>query len=266
MSTLAPPRGYCKRIIPCLDVDSHGRTVKGIKFQGLRDIGDPVALAAEYQRQGADELCFLDISASHEGRDTMAHLVERLADELMIPFTVGGGISSLPQVVDLLSRGADKVSINSSAVRNPRLIKEIADECGSQCCVLAIDARRRPDSPDDKPEWDVLVKGGREVTGLEAVAWAKEAVALGAGEILLTSWDRDGTGDGFDCTLTAAISDAVGVPVIASGGASGPETFTEVFQAGKADAALAATIFHDGVWTVNGLKQVLAEAKLPVRL
>lgn len=255
--------GYCKRIIPCLDVDSNGRTVKGIQFQGLRDIGDPVTLAALYEEQGADELVFLDISASHEGRKTMACLVERIAEVLRIPFTVGGGISTLEQVLSLLEKGADKVSVNSSAVRNPQLIAEIANECGSQCCVLAIDARKRPGK---EKEWDVLVKGGREITGLEAIAWAKQAVALGAGEILLTSWDKDGTGSGFDCDLTAAISEAVSVPVIASGGASGPDSFIEAFTLGKADAALAASIFHDGHWRVDTLKRVLHEADVAVRL
>lgn len=258
--------GYCKRIIPCLDVDSHGRTVKGIQFQGLRDIGDPVEMAALYEAQGADELVFLDISASHEGRQTMAGLVERIADVLRIPFTVGGGISTLPQVVDLLQRGADKVSINSSAVRNPQLINEIATHCGNQCCVLAIDARYHG-KRFGRDSWDVLVKGGREVTGLDALDWAKEAVDRGAGEILLTSWDKDGTRSGFDCDLTAQLSQAVGVPVIASGGGFGPDTFVDVFTRGHADAALAASIFHDGQWTVNSLKQaIIAHADLPMRL
>lgn len=260
---------FCKRIIPCLDVDSNGRTVKGVQFQGLRDLGDPVEMAAEYEAQGADELVFLDISASHEGRKTLAALVERVARRLSIPFTVGGGISTLEQVRELLQLGADKVSVNSSAVRRPELIAEIAQTFGSQCCVLAIDARKRV-SQSALPEWDVLVKGGREITGLEAVAWANQGMALGAGEILLTSWDKDGTGDGFDLALTRAVSQAVNVPVIASGGAFGPETFVNVFdngpQGGWADAALAASIFHDGHWKVADLKQVLAKNGLTVRL
>jgi imidazole glycerol-phosphate synthase subunit HisF len=258
--------GFCKRIIPCLDVDSHGRTVKGIQFQGLRDIGDPVEMAVAYERQGADELVFLDISASHEGRDTLADLVSRIARELSIPFTVGGGISSLEQVVDLLARGADKVSVNSAAVRNPGLIQEIASHCGSQCCVLAVDARRVEQFDPLQPQWDVLVKGGRERTGLEALAWAQQAVALGAGEILLTSFDRDGTGDGFDNALNRRLSETLPVPVIASGGASGPESFIHAFNEGQADAALAATIFHDGHWHIQDLKHELARQGIAVRL
>ena len=258
---------FCKRIIPCLDVDSNGRTVKGVQFQGLRDIGDPVELALRYEEQGADELVFLDIAASHEGRETLANVVEAVAACLRIPFTVGGGISTLAQVQRLLERGADKVSINSAAVRNPRLIAEIATTFGSQCCVLAIDAKRSASPhPSGRPSWDVLVKGGREVTGLDALDWAQEAVGLGAGEILLTSWDKDGTGDGFDLELTRLLSQSLPVPVIASGGASGPESFINVFSEGCADAALAATIFHDGHWRVDALKAVLAEAGVAVRL
>ena len=253
----------CKRIIPCLDVDSYGRTVKGIQFQGLRDIGDPIELAIEYQRQGADELVFLDISASHEGRKTMVELVSKVAAALSIPFTVGGGISTLEQVNTLLAEGADKVSVNSSAVRRPGLLSEIAQAHGNQCCVLAIDAKRSNGQAD---RWDVLVKGGRErVEGLDAISWAQQAVQLGAGEILLTSWDRDGTGEGFDNLLTQAVSSSVSVPVIASGGANGPSSFIDVFTTGQADAALAASIFHDGDWTVNRLKEALAEAAIPVR-
>jgi imidazole glycerol-phosphate synthase subunit HisF len=258
--------GFCKRIIPCLDVDSNGRTVKGIQFQGLRDIGDPIAMAVEYERQGADELVFLDISASHEGRDTMASLVKNIARELSIPFTVGGGISSLDQVIELLANGADKVSINSAAVRNPNLISEIATHCGSQCCVLAIDARRAIQPVEGRASWDVLIKGGREKTGLDALNWAKQAVALGAGEILLTSFDRDGTGDGFDNALNRQLSEALPIPIIASGGASGPESFIHAFEDGLADAALAATIFHDGHWHIEALKRHLAEHGVPVRL
>ncbi len=251
----------CRRIIPCLDV-AGGRTVKGIKFQNLRDIGDPVALAVVYQEQGADELLFLDISASHEGRETMFHVVEQVAESLMIPFTVGGGVSTLAHVKKLLNCGADKVSVNTAAVYNPQLIKEIADECGSQCCVLAIDARRRSDGNG----WEVLTHGGRKIAREDALAWAKEAVELGAGEILLTSWDRDGTHEGFDLELTRAFADALPVPVIASGGASGAGSFVDVFQQGHADAALAASIFHDGEWTVEGLKEVIKQEGIPVRL
>ena len=259
-------QGFCKRIIPCLDVDSNGRTVKGVKFQGLRDIGDPVEMALAYEAQGADELVFLDISASHEGRQTLVKLVKRIAHDLRIPFTVGGGISSLEQVLALLEAGADKVSINSAAVKNPQLIEEIATRCGRQCCVLAIDAKRAEHLVDGRSSWDVLVKGGREKTGLDALNWAKMAVSLGAGEILLTSFDRDGTGDGFDNALNRQLADALPVPIIASGGASGPESFIHAFFDGHADAALAATIFHDGHWHIQDLKHVLVEAGLPLRV
>jgi cyclase len=252
----------CKRIIPCLDVDSSGRTVKGVKFQGLRDMGDPVAMATLYQAQGADELVFLDIGASHEDRKTMLEVVRRVADVLMIPFTVGGGISKLEHVQALLAAGADKVSINTAAVTNPDLIRQIAETCGRQCCVLAIDARQNKDHPDS---WQVLTHGGRKTTHLDALQWAQAAVELGAGEILLTSWDQDGTRCGFDLPLTRTLAEALPVPVIASGGASGPQSFIDVFQNGAADAALAASIFHEGDWTVANLKAVLAEAGITVR-
>jgi cyclase len=250
----------CKRIIPCLDVDK-GRTVKGVKFQGLRDIGDPVELAVAYQEQGADELLFLDISASVEGRETMRDVVERVAERLMIPFTVGGGVSVLSDVLILLEKGADKVSVNTAAVNRPELISEIAVECGSQCCVLAVDAKKKPDGSG----WEVLTHGGRTPTGLDALAWATKAVALGAGEILLTSWDQDGTLEGFDLELTRTFAQALPVPVIASGGASGPQSFIDVFGPGAADAALAASIFHDGTYTVGEIKQALAQQGVPVR-
>lgn len=249
----------CKRIIPCLDVDS-GRTVKGVRFKALRDIGDPVELAMEYQRQGADELVFLDISATPAGRETMFGLVERVADTLSLPFMVGGGITSLAQVERLLACGADKVSVNTAAVKDPCLIGEIAGTCGSQCCVLAIDAKRNGDS------WEVLTHGGRKPAGIDALKWAIEAVERGAGEILLTSWDRDGTLEGFDIELTAAFSTALPVPVIASGGAKGPDSFADAFTKGKADAALAASIFHDGTWTVSALKQELKKKGIEVRI
>jgi len=250
----------CKRIIPCLDVDN-GRTVKGVQFQNLRDVGDPVELAVVYQDQGADELLFLDISATYEGRDTMRHVVKQVAEVLMIPFTVGGGVSTLDHVMQLLQCGADKVSVNSAAVNRPELIQDIADQCGSQCCVLAIDARRN----ESDTGWDVLVRGGRDNTGLDALEWAKEGVRLGAGEILLTSWDQDGTRTGFDLELTGIFSRELPIPVIASGGASGPESFIEVFQQAQADAALAASIFHDGQWTVHDLKQVITQEGIPIR-
>jgi imidazole glycerol-phosphate synthase subunit HisF len=249
----------CKRIIPCLDVHG-GRTVKGVRFQRLRDVGDPVALAQAYQDQGADELVLLDISATVESRKTMVGVVERVAAVLAIPFTVGGGVSSLGDVKELLAHGADKVSVNSAAVARPRLIDEISTECGSQCCVLAVDARRNPSGSG----FEVLTHGGREPTGIDALAWAAEAVRRGAGEILLTSWDRDGTHDGFDLELTASFSRQLPIPVIASGGAAGPQSFVDVFNAG-ADAALAASIFHDGVWSVARLKDVLLRNGVEVR-
>jgi imidazole glycerol-phosphate synthase subunit HisF len=250
----------CKRIIPCLDVDA-GRTVKGINFRNLRDVGDPVALAEAYQDQGADELVFLDISATHEGRRTMVEVVRGVAARLMIPFTVGGGVSTLEQATRLLEAGADKISVNSAAVADPDLINAIAEEHGSQCCVLAVDVRSRADR-----KWDVLTHGGRRISGREAFEWATEAVKRGAGEILLTSWDRDGTRAGFDIPLTHAFAANLPVPVIASGGADGPESFAEVFGAGRADAALAASIFHDGDWTVGALKKYLDDLGIEVRL
>jgi cyclase len=251
----------CKRIIPCLDVDG-GRTVKGVRFQSLRDVGDPVEQALAYQEQGADEIVFLDISASVEGRETMLEVVERVAAGLSVPFTVGGGVASLDHVQALLARGADKVSVNTAAVLRPALLEEIASTCGSQCCVLALDARRKRDGDG----WEVLVHGGRTPTGLDALDWGAEAVERGAGEILLTSWDRDGTREGFDLPLTAAFAQRFPVPVIASGGGDGPETFVEVFRDGHADAALAASIFHDGRWTVVDLKRELRKAGIEVRM
>ncbi len=248
----------CKRIIPCLDV-ADGRTVKGVKFQGLRDVGDPVELAMRYQEQSADELMFLDISASHQGKETMLDMVEKVARDLMIPFSVGGGIRTLADVQKTLRAGADKVSVNTAAVNNPELIREIAQTCGSQCCVLAIDAQRRGD------HWVVLTHGGRTDTGLNALEWAQRGVDLGAGEILLTSWDRDGTREGFDIDLTRAFTEALTVPVIASGGADGPHSFVEVFEEAAADAALAASIFHDGHYTVEALKRAINEES-PVAL
>lgn len=253
--------GLCKRIIPCLDVKD-GRTVKGVKFQGLRDIGDPVELAQRYQDEGADELVFLDISASVEGRKTMVETVRQVARVLMIPFTVGGGISTMEDVKRLMDAGADKVSVNTAAVNRPELMTEIAQGYGSQCCVLAVDARKKTDGAG----WEVLTHGGRTATGLDAETWAKKAVELGAGEILLTSWDQDGTLEGFDIALTRAFATQLPIPVIASGGASGPQSFIDVFQLAQADAALAASIFHDGTWRVDDLKAVLAKAEIQVRV
>ncbi len=250
----------CRRIIPCLDVD-RGRTVKGVKFQGLRDVGDPAELAVAYQEQGADEVVFLDVSATVEGRRTMVAVVEKVAERLMVPFTVGGGVSTLAGVVELLAAGADKVSVNTAAVHRPELIGEISRECGSQCCVLAVDAKRRAGGG-----WEVLTHGGRRQSGLDALEWARRAVDAGAGEILLTSWDRDGTHEGFDLDLTRVFSGGLPVPVIASGGAGGPMSFVDAFLKGGADAALAASIFHDGLWTVGGLKAVLRTHGIEVRL
>lgn len=247
-----------KRIIPCLDV-SGGRTVKGVNFQNLRDVGDPVDLAVEYERQGADEITFLDISATVEQRATMIELVRRVARELSIPFTVGGGIRKLDDVKHLLDAGADKVSINSAAVARPQLIDEIAGECGSQCCVVAIDVR----TLNGKRE--VMVAGGRDKAGRQALEWAAECVDRGAGEILLTSWDRDGSLDGFDIEVTRDFATRFPIPIIASGGAAGPSCFIDVFQKAQADAALAASIFHDRTYTVGQVKQILQQAGVPVR-
>jgi len=264
--TQPPSRGLCHRIIPCLDV-SNGRTVKGVQFSNLRDVGDPVDLAERYQEEGADELMFLDISASVEGRQTMVSVVQRVAERLKIPFSVGGGIRELADAKRLLDAGADKVSVNTAAVNRPALIQDIAAAYGSQCCVLAIDARLN--QTGTVSSWDVLTHGGRQSTGRDALTWAEEAIALGAGEILLTSWDQDGTRAGFDLLLTRAFATRLGVPIIASGGAAGPESFMDVFSdapdGGAADAALAASIFHDGQWTVNGLKTILSKKGIRVR-
>jgi cyclase len=251
----------CKRIIPCLDVDG-GRTVKGVRFQGLRDVGDPAELAVIYQNQGADEIVFLDISATHEKRRTLIRVVEKVASNLMIPFTVGGGVSTQQQAALLLAAGADKISVNTAAVLRPPLIGEIAGEHGSQCCVVAIDAKRTQGGTG----WTVLTHGGRREAGRDAFLWAREAVRLGAGEILLTSWDQDGTRTGFDVPLTKLFAENLPVPVIASGGAAGPESFVEIFKLGSADAALAANIFHDGLWSVEALKRELKQRGIRVRL
>jgi cyclase len=248
-----------KRIVPCLDIKD-GQTVKGIQFENLRQAGDPVALAAAYARQGADELVFLDITATHEARSTFAALARRIAEVLDIPFTVGGGISSVAQVESLLRAGADKVSVNSAAVRRPDLVGELSKEFGSQCVVVAIDAR-----PDDAGNWLVHLNGGRIATEHRVLDWAKEAVARGAGELLLTSMAHDGTKGGFALELTRSVSEAVSVPVIASGGAGEQKHFLDVFELGKADAALAASVFHFGEIPIPALKQYLAEHGIPIR-
>jgi cyclase len=251
------------RVIPCLDVDA-GRVVKGVNFVGLRDAGDPVELAARYDAEGADELVFLDITASSDARDTIIDVVSRTAEQVFIPFTIGGGIRSVDDARRLLRAGADKVSINTSAVDRPELIGEIATEFGSQCCVVAIDARRRDAAGGG--DWQVFTHGGRTPTELDAVAWAQEVVDRGAGEILLTSMDRDGTRDGFDLPLTRAVTDAVSVPVIASGGVGSLDHFAEGVTDGGADAVLAASIFHFGEHTVAEAKAAMAAAGIVVRL
>jgi len=247
------------RIIPCLDTDGD-RVVKGVNFVGLRDAGDPVVLAARYNKEGADELVALDIAASRDRRSTFLETIRRVAAELSIPLTAGGGIRTLEDGRAVVRAGADKVTVNTAAVARPELITELSREFGAQAVVLAIDAKR------NGGHWDVMVRGGREPALRDAVEWAKSGVALGAGEIMLTSVDRDGTQIGFDTELTAEISAAVSVPVIASGGAKLPEHFVEIFKAGKADAALAASIFHDGVQPIRALKEFLAASGVEVRL
>lgn len=248
-----------KRIIPCLDVTA-GRVVKGTNFVNLRDAGDPVELAAEYDRQGADELVFLDITASSDERNIMLDVVRRTAEEVFIPFTVGGGLRSIEDIRAMLLAGADKTSLNTSAVQNPALITEGAKKFGSQCIVVAVDARRKPQGG-----WEVYIHGGRTSTGLDVIAWVKKVEALGAGEILLTSMDCDGTKDGYDLELTAAVSDAVGIPVIASGGVGNLEHIYEGLTVGKASAALAASIFHFREYTIAECKDYLAERNVVVR-
>ncbi|MCP9773595.1 imidazole glycerol phosphate synthase subunit HisF [Synechococcus sp. Tobar12-5m-g] len=249
-----------KRLIPCLDV-ADGRVVKGVNFVGLRDAGDPVELACRYDAAGADELVFLDIAASHQGRSTLVELVRHTAEALTIPFTVGGGIGSVEGITELLRAGADKVSLNSSAVRDPELVAAGARQFGCQCIVVAIDARRRADGSG----WDVFVKGGRENTGLDAVAWARRVVALGAGELLLTSMDGDGTQAGYDLALTRAVASAVAVPVIASGGAGCIDHIAAALEEGQAAAALLASLLHDGVLTIGQIKTGLLERGLLIR-
>ncbi len=252
---------YAKRIIPCLDVHN-GRVVKGVNFVNLRDAGDPVEIAKAYNKAGADELVFLDITATHEARSTVSELARRVAETVFIPFTIGGGIKTVGDFRSLLKEGADKISINSSAIRNPRLISDAADKFGRQCVVVAIDAKRRADNSG----WNVYVNGGRIDTGLDALEWAEKADTMGAGEILLTSMDCDGTKAGYDIELTKAVSEAVSIPVIASGGAGTPEHFKAALTDGKADAALAASLFHFKEIEINALKQYLKSENVPVRI
>lgn len=256
-----------KRIIPCLDVD-RGRVVKGTKFVNLRDAGDPVECAKEYDRQGADELVFLDITASSDNRTTMIDVVERTANECFMPVTVGGGIRSVEDIRAMLKAGADKTSLNTAAVENPELVRPGAQRFGSQCIVVAIDAKRSVGrgSQSEGHRWEVFTHGGRKATGMDAVKWAKKVESLGAGEILLTSMDADGTKQGYDITLTRAVSESVHIPVIASGGAGSLDHMVNVLGAGKADAVLAASIFHFGEYTVNDVKAFLREKGIPVRL
>lgn len=252
---------HTKRIIPCLDVKD-GRVVKGINFVGLKEVGDPVELAKSYYEQGTDELVFLDITATHEQRDTMVQVVEKVASAIFIPFTVGGGIRSVEDIRKMLLAGADKVSLNSAAVKNPKLIQEGAAIFGNQCIVLAVDGKKRQDGSG----WNVYVNGGRVDTGLDLLTWVKQAVELGAGEILLTSMDADGTKQGFDIALCKAVRDIVDVPVIASGGCGSLQHFAEVFDEDAADAALAASMFHYGEVSVPQVKRYLKERGIAVRL
>jgi cyclase len=252
-----------KRIIPCLDVDK-GRVVKGVQFVDIRDAGDPVEIARRYNEQGADEITFLDITASHEARDTTLLTVERMAGEVFIPLTVGGGVRELQDIRNLLNAGADKVAINSAAIHNPEFVAEAAQKFGSQCIVVAIDAKQVHHGDD--PRWEIFTHGGRKPTGINAIEWAKKMTAYGAGEILLTSMDRDGTKNGFDLDLTSRISDSVPVPVIASGGVGELQHLVDGIIEGKADAVLAASIFHFGEHTVPEAKQYMAERGIDIRL
>jgi imidazole glycerol-phosphate synthase subunit HisF len=263
---------HFKRVIPCLDVDA-GRVVKGVEFVDIRDAGDPIELAAHYDREGADELVFLDITATHEKRDTIAKLARATADEVFVPFTIGGGVRSIADAQAVLDAGADKVSVNSAALERPELLNELAGVFGAQCVVLAIDAKRRVGDADGSAggeeigslAWEAYLAGGRTPTGRDVVEWAREAVERGAGEILLTSMDRDGTSDGYDLALIRAVSDAVGVPVIASGGAGELEHLAQALAAG-ADAVLCASIFHYGRYTIAEAKAHLAASGIPVRV
>ncbi|MGN6828079.1 imidazole glycerol phosphate synthase subunit HisF [Paucibacter sp. M5-1] len=253
-----------KRIIPCLDVTG-GRVVKGINFLELRDAGDPVEIAARYNGQGADELTFLDITATSDGRDLILHIIEAVASQVFIPLTVGGGVREVADVRRLLNAGADKVSFNSAAIANPQVIRDASEKYGAQCIVVAIDAKRRADGDSRGQGWDVYSHGGRKNTGLDVVSWARQMAEHGAGEILLTSMDRDGTKSGFDLALTRAVSDAINVPVIASGGVGSLDDLADGVQQGGADAVLAASIFHYGQHTVGEAKALMAARGIPVR-
>ncbi|WP_257275191.1 imidazole glycerol phosphate synthase subunit HisF [Endozoicomonas sp. SESOKO4] len=256
--------GLAKRIIPCLDVDN-GRVVKGVQFLDIRDAGDPVEVARRYNEEGADEITFLDITASHEDRDTMVHTVERMASEVFIPLTVGGGIRKVEDIRTMLNAGADKVSINTAAVFNPEFVQEAADRFGSQCIVVAIDAKKV--SLSGEPDrWEIFTHGGRKPTGLDAIKWAKKMEQLGAGEILLTSMDQDGVKNGYDIGVTRAISDALEIPVIASGGAGNLDHLVEAVKAGKADAVLAASIFHFGEYSIPEAKAYMARNGIEMRV
>ncbi|NCC54313.1 MAG: imidazole glycerol phosphate synthase subunit HisF [Erysipelotrichia bacterium] len=251
---------YTKRIIPCLDV-KEGKVVKGVNFVGLKDVGDPVALAKSYYEQGADEIVFLDISATNEGRDTMVEVVKKVAETIFIPFSVGGGIRSIDDMRKILRAGADKISLNSAAVLNPQLIQEGAKRFGSQCIIVAIDAKKRA----DETGWNVYINGGRKDTGMDLLVWVKQVVALGAGEILLTSMDADGTKQGFDLAMLKAVNEIVTIPLIASGGCGEIKHIEEVFTQDVADAALAASIFHYGEHSIQAVKKTLQKANIPVR-
>lgn len=252
--------GLAKRIIPCLDV-TNGRVVKGVNFVGLRDAGDPVEIARRYNEQGADELTFLDITASSDNRDLIPHIIEQVASQVFIPLTVGGGVRQVEDIRRLLNAGADKISINTSAILNPKLVEDAAGRFGSQCIVVAIDAKKITDA-----YWEVFTHGGRKGTGLNVVEWAKKVQALGAGEILLTSMDRDGTKNGFDLQLTKAVSEAVDIPVIASGGVGNLDHLVDGVLIGRADAVLAASIFHYGEFTVRQAKEYMAKANIEMRM
>lgn len=256
--------GLAKRIIPCLDVDN-GRVVKGVQFVDIRDAGDPVEVARRYDREGADEITFLDITATSDNRDTIVHVIEQVADEVFIPLTVGGGIRELADISRMLKAGADKVGINSAAIFNPNFVKEAAERFGSQCIVVAIDAKA-VNKPNEPKRWEIFTHGGRKATGIDAIEWAIKMVDFGAGEILLTSMDRDGTKIGFDLELTRAISDAVEVPVIASGGVGTLNHLVEGVTKGKADAVLAASIFHFAEFSIGEAKQYMQNKGIEVRL
>ncbi|CAG9186666.1 imidazole glycerol phosphate synthase subunit HisF [Cupriavidus pampae] len=252
-----------KRIIPCLDV-TNGRVVKGVNFVELRDAGDPVEIARRYDDQGADEITFLDITATSDGRDLILHIIEAVASQVFIPLTVGGGVRAVEDVRRLLNAGADKISVNSSAIANPQLVSDAAGKYGSQCIVVAIDAKRSS-APGEPARWEVFTHGGRKATGLDVVEWARQMAARGAGELLLTSMDRDGTKSGFDLELTRAVSDAVSIPVIASGGVGGLQDLADGITVGRADAVLAASIFHYGQHTVGEAKDFMARQGIPMR-